>query len=522
LAVSKITAVPEQISATPGGLDYLTQLLTFISPVESAARIPIDMALARNYLFNTNAPVSARRALEDAESLLAKARLTPNTVAEEGLKDSLVTVHCWLAYAIVKTGEPDVAERKLSVCLQEAKAIGTEKAMNFAEATSASVRALTNNPSAAEPVQYWIKTLGDTPELRRAYAFSLSTGKDFDGAIREMSLAAAMFEKAGRTEDLAQAYGFLSFYYEMKKEPDYKTAVQYLKKAVALNHTQNDDKQEADAGKDLGFAYAALGDYDNAHRSFTSALQLAEKVSSWETAARCLWGLAELRGNVQSDEVASLYHRAGELFSKAGLPDQQSIVFVNEANALRNQGHNEQALPLLLRARDLAEQSNSNPARVNAYNALGYAYESAGQYSNALLAFTTARDKAAESKNVLSQAYSDLAISGICQLVGEWPSALQHATSALDEFKSLEDEKGELFAYSELLGVYTERSSDLKDFKKASSLYVEASSLKTFKSESTMISVPLLEMYTQTLGGHPKPANDGHLKTGQREVIPGR
>jgi hypothetical protein len=24
------------------------------------------------------------------------------------------------------------------------------------------------------------------------------------------------------------------------------------------------------------------------------------------------------------------------------------------------------------------------------------------------------------------------------------------------------------------------------------------------------------------LGGHPNPANDGHLKTGQRELIPGR
>jgi len=26
----------------------------------------------------------------------------------------------------------------------------------------------------------------------------------------------------------------------------------------------------------------------------------------------------------------------------------------------------------------------------------------------------------------------------------------------------------------------------------------------------------------EVLGGHPNPANDGHLKTGQRELIPGR
>lgn len=414
------------------------------------------------------------------------------------LRDSLVTVHCWLSFSLVRTGELEAAEQKLSVCLKEAKAIGTEKAMNFAEATSSSVRAQTNNPSAAEPIRYWIKTLGDTPDLRRAYAYSLAAGKDFEGAIREMTLAAAMFDRAGQQSDLAQAYAFLAFYCEMKKTQDYEAAVQYFKKALVLGQALHDDKQVANVGKNLGYAYEALGQYEEARRSFTTAEPLAERVNDWEAAARCLWGLAEILGKTQPDDVASLYARAGILFSKAGLPDQESMVLVNEAITLRGKGHSDEAFPLLLHARDLAEQSRSNAAEVYAYNALGWAYEAAGQYSNALLAFGAARDKAVADKNLSAQAYSDLAISSVSQTLGEWESALQHATSALSEFKSLNDEKGELFAYSSLMGVYTERSSELKDFQKASSLYREASSLKEFESNSLSGTLALLEMYVQT------------------------
>jgi len=498
LALSKITILPEQLTASPGGTEYLTRLLGFISPIESSTRIPIYLALAKHYLFVANDFNSAKNVLLNAEPLLANAHIESNPAAEASLDQGRVTVNCWLALAIVRTGDAEAAEQRLSSCLQGAKSLGTEEAMKFAQATSSSVRLLTNNPSAAEATLYWIKTLGDTPELRRSYAYSLATGKDFDGAIREMSLACAMFEKAGRNLDLANAYASLAFYHEIKTSPDYRAALTYLDKALVLARGLHDDKEQAQIHLDLGFAYQAEGQNENARRSFTTADQLSEKASGWDVAARSVWGLAEIAEKQQEADAEVFYARAAALFSKAGILDAESQVLVKRATILRGSGRTEEAFSLLLNARDVAEQSKSNTASFNAYSAVGQAYEAAGQYANALLAFTAAYDKATAEKNVSLQAYADLAIAGICQLVGEWAPALQHATSALNDFKSLNDEKGELFAYSSLLAVYTERSSELKDFQKASSLYREASSLKAFQSESISVSVQLLEMYIQT------------------------
>src|SRR4029077_13180675 len=195
LTVSKITTLPEQLTSSPDGVQYLTRLLGFISPIESSVRIPIDLALAKHYLFISNDFNSARNALLDAEPLLENAHVGSNPDAEAALEHGRMNVNCWLALAFVRTENADAAEQRLSACLQEANSIDTEEAMKFAQATSASVRLLTNNPSAAEATLYWIKTLGETPELRRSYAYSLATGKDFEGAIREMSLASAMFQK---------------------------------------------------------------------------------------------------------------------------------------------------------------------------------------------------------------------------------------------------------------------------------------------------------------------------------------
>jgi hypothetical protein len=41
-------------------------------------------------------------------------------------------------------------------------------------------------------------------------------------------------------------------------------------------------------------------------------------------------------------------------------------------------------------------------------------------------------------------------------------------------------------------------------------------------SEAMLAAINALKLIKDDLGGHLKPANDGHLKIGQREVIPGR
>ena len=67
--------------------------------------------------------------------------------------------------------------------------------------------------------------------------------------------------------------------------------------------------------------YEVEGQNDNARKSFTTAQQLAERVSDWEVAARSVWALAEISDKEQESDAEGLYARAALLFSKAGLLD---------------------------------------------------------------------------------------------------------------------------------------------------------------------------------------------------------
>src|SRR5262249_1848830 len=75
--------------------------------------------------------------------------------------------------------------------------------------------------------------------------------------------------------------------------------------------------------------------------------------------------------------------------------------------------------------------------------------------------------------------------------------ASEYANEALEHFKALNDDEGKLYAYSALFSVYTERTSEVKDFSRAQSLYDEASKLKSFRLHSSTINMYLLEMYPQ-------------------------
>ncbi len=90
LALSKMTALPEQLTATPDGTEYLTRLLGFVSPIESSIRIPIYLALAKHYLFVTNDFNSARNVLLDAEPLLANAHIGRILLLRKSYRDAIL------------------------------------------------------------------------------------------------------------------------------------------------------------------------------------------------------------------------------------------------------------------------------------------------------------------------------------------------------------------------------------------------------------------------------------------------
>jgi hypothetical protein len=490
VASAAIANTVDKLATTTNGLQRLVRLTHFINPAMSGERFRIDVAIARQYLFTANEPKSAIPFLEEANALIESAH-TP-------LDESQAMVYGWWAMALARTGHGEEAEKKLEESLRVAKAIGTQQAQNFAEAASALVRLINKSPAAAEATQYWIKVLGDSADLRRSLALSLAAGKDFDGALREMTTAAAMFEKDGRKAELSQALISTGLYLQFKKQPNFPMAQARLERALALLQELSDENGQAQVELDLGFLHVNESKYPEALGHFEKAQRLADKIGAWEIEGRSLWALGEISERDRKKGSEDLYSRSAEMLSKAGILDAESLVLVKLATIAKTSGRSDDALRLLLRARDLAEKSNSNGASISAYFELGRTYDSIGQYQNGLLAFSSARDKAIAERNLSLQAYAELAIAEVCQLLGEWSLASQNATSALDHFKSLDDERGQLFAYSALMGVYTERTSEMKDFDKAVLLSNEASRLKNFHQNSATINANLLEMYNQT------------------------
>ena len=73
-------------------------------------------------------------------------------------------------------------------------------------------------------------------------------------------------------------------------------------------------------------------------------------------------------------------------------------------------------------------------------------------------------------------------------------SSLQGCTTARSQFEQLNDKQGQAFCWSQLVDVYSERESTLKDFDRAQACYRKAREL----DPATVSSVALSEMYLQT------------------------
>src|SRR5262249_23325555 len=129
-------------------------------------------------------------------------------------------------------------------------------------------------------------------------------------------------------------------------------------------------------------------------------------------------------------------------------------------------GEPDKALSALIEARKTATGTGTFNRYLAAY-LIGEFHRSQGQYEKAFALFREALETTTKDGDVEHAAYSHLAIASVDGLVGNWDDALSESETALGLFEQIGDRIGQASSWAQMTGIYSDRTSSLKDFQKA-------------------------------------------------------
>jgi CHAT domain-containing protein len=472
------------------GPEILQRLKLFLPPVADAVRTSIDISLGRHYLFANEDPATAGALLSEALGQMDRQR--------EAAAPYRFRPQCWYAFAVAKLGDAARADAELQTCLKDAQAAGEAAAQELAQATSGMIKLMRQDPSAEIPIEYLTKITGrDSAESHSSVAQAYAAHERYADAIRQMTLAAEMLRKEGNRKELAAAEGLLGFYYQRATPQDFLSAFSHYEKAIALDRDLGDRKAEAQVQMGRAMAFSAQRRFEEARQCLETADKLGEQIGALDIRAGAAWAQAELAQEENATDVEARYLHAAELSASAQLLEQEAQMLERAGTYAFLAGKPDDGIERLLRARDLVDKTNNAALKSMVSRQLGYAYGRAGRFQDGLGSMLAAKRLAAIANDVTLEANADLGLAGAYQVLGEWGACLHASSEALDKFSATGNKEGQLWAYGYLMSVYSERSSEMKDFSKAADIYLQASKLTGVKPDESL-QMNLLEMYVQT------------------------
>ena len=137
----------------------------------------------------------------------------------------------------------------------------------------------------------------------------------------------------------------------------------------------------------------------------------------------------------------------------------------------------DEALELALNARKLSDLSGDWLERYWVNRLIADLDFHRGDYQGGLVALRDAHGISESANQPLNSAWVNLQISAALMALGEWQGALDSVNAALPILQQFSDTDDEIAAYGELIDIYGERESDIKDFDKALQFYESAKQL---------------------------------------------
>ena len=109
--------------------------------------------------------------------------------------------------------------------------------------------------------------------------------------------------------------------------------------------------------------------------------------------------------------------------------------------------------------------------------ALGEVYYSQGDLERSTTAAEKAAEAASEAGEVPESANAYLQSSDLYEILGDWEDAAKNAEKALGIFKGIGNTNGQAIAATDLVEIYGDRNSSIRDLAKATEYYSTAKQL---------------------------------------------
>ena len=485
----RILSLPFEITAKPAGAKALVDILDQMGSLLGIEKLSLLDALARYYVGVGQDPALAEKYAVEAEAVLNAA-----TTDVSALK---VESSCVLAAAYSREGKKEQSAKKSIECLNLAKQTKDTQTIRYAQAAvgMAQLYGGADPSSARESLEQLSKAVPEQPALHIELATALVSGRLYDQAQSELERGVKAFLSQGPKTAAAEAYATVSRVLISDTSEQAKALqLKCLISSASIYHDSHADGEEASVLVALGDYYLTISRGNQSIESYKKALDIARKLKRDDIAAQSLFGLGNVTTAARNILQANDYYQsAATLFHSLGNAASETFCLTNLAKNYAALGDADKALSTF-------QQAKSTVAGLPAINKyfldywLGDFYRSQGQFEDALQVYKEAVDLTTQAGDLEHSAYSHLAIGSSEGDIGDWEEAVNEIETARRQFEQLNNKWGQALCWSELVRVYSDRESSLKDFDRAQECYRKAKDL-----DSTVVSSSALgEIYMQT------------------------
>jgi tetratricopeptide (TPR) repeat protein len=490
---TRLIQIPTKIISQDDGAAVLAKNIEDMGPIADAVRLSSLGLLTSYYMAHQRPDMIVKFARQALPSLKLGENDTPGPFD--------VAMSCELATALMLEKDLKSALEVLTACMAGAKKLGIPQLLEAAHQTNVWVLdAAGKHDEAQESIQFLLKETPDDPLEYVQLAQIKAQQEDKIAAADAWRKAIKLYEAQKNLSGAADAHlAFANLLTSLAGADPDELRVN-LEAADQLYRQLGSSVGRVNAEGSLGAYYAAHKNEAKSHEYFESALRVARDAKKKTLEAHVLSQIGQAYLN--SDDLSQAieyYRKSAELFEQENDPGDEAFQLKNVATALFASHQPEDALETILRAKAVADTSDSWAARYWARRALADLYGNRGQYQSGLITLQEAKQISDAANQPLSSAWAALALAVGLETVGSWQEGLEQVESAIPVLQQFKDTDDEYVAYAELSAIYGARESELKNLDKALEFYQMAHQLlvKTHPERAAELDLDLVEIYWQ-------------------------
>ena len=242
---------------------------------------------------------------------------------------------------------------------------------------------------------------------------------------------------------------------QVYQKGEYEQAIKYVTDALQLSKKINFKEGEAKSYLNIGNIFWLEGNFTDALSNYSNALKINNEIKNKKGIAAAYQGIGNV-SRMQSNYSDALANYLSALMILEEINDKQKIAYTYSliGIAYAEQGNYADALNVKLKGLRIALEIEDKHLILGSYNDIGKIHESQGNYSEALKSYFASlklaeelgyKDDIASSYNNIGETYS---------IQGKKPEALKSYYASLKMFKETGNKFGVSAAYANVGAIY--------------------------------------------------------------------